>query len=400
MYGWSSFFVRLPGLPGAEEYVFRDFAHFYVQGVVANERNAHALYDMDEQAAILRRVVPGAPDSHFPPVHGPQMSVFFSPLARLPYAAAMSVWLGLTVIVYGWCGYATWKACPQLRDQPWTVFWLLVAAPALRFDLGFAQTSAIGLACVTAGFLALRANRLFLAGLAIGSLAYKPQLGLAAAFVLLAALEWKVIAGAVVAAAAQIGAGCLYWGPSILRQYIGALRRLPGVLPTMEPLKFDMHSWRSFFELLGLPARVALPAYLVAAALTLAVALACWRARGPIAPRYAVLLVATVLVNPHMWVYDFILLTPAFLLLWDWALADPARTVGDVFPRLPIAGLRRQRLVVAFQALLYFCYFSPLLGALAELDRVQASVPALSVLALGVTGVLRSTPHADGLRNA
>jgi hypothetical protein len=392
MYGWSSFFVRLPGIPGADAHVFRDFAHFYVQGVIANERNTHALYDIDEQAAVLRRVVPGSPDSRFPPVHGPQVSLFFSPLARLPYVAAMSIWLGLTLLVYGWCGYRTWKACPRLRDQPWTVFWLLVAAPALRFDLGFAQTAAIGLACVTCGFLALRAERPFLAGLAVGALAYKPQLGLAAAFVLLVAREWRIVAGAATAVVGQFAVGCLYWGPGILRQYIGALRRLPDVLPTMEPLKFDMHSWRSFFELLGLPPSIALGAYAIAAAGTLAVALCAWWTRGPLGPRYAVLLVATVLVNPHMWVYDFIMLTPAFLLLWDWALGLGDRRVGDVFPRLLPATLRRQPLVSALVGLLYFCYFSPLLGALAEVDHVQASVPALFILGLGTVQVLRSAP--------
>jgi alpha-1,2-mannosyltransferase len=391
VYGWASFVVQLPlGLGLSDTHTVRDFAHFYVQGVIANEQNAQALYDIDAHAAVMRRVLPGTEDLRFPPVYGPQISVLFGPLARLPYTAAMNLWLALTMLVYGACGFAFWKACPRLRDSAWTAFVLLLAAPALRFDLAFAQISAIGLACVTAGFFALRANRLFLAGLAIGSLAYKPQLGLAAAFVFLCAREWRIVFGAVIAAAAQLAIACLYWGPAILLSYAATLRRLPSVAAGMELHKFHMHSWRPFFDLLGLPAAVATGAYVAAAALTAVIALRCWRSRGPLAVRYSVLLLATVLVDPHLYVYDLIVLVPAFLLLWNWALEQDNRTVGDLLPSLPPAWLRRQSFSAAFQWLLYFCYMSPLFAVVAYVLHVQVSVLALGLLGLVLAGLLSS----------
>ena len=274
---------------------------------------------------------------------------------------------------------------------------LLAAAPALHFDLGFAQASAIGLVCVTVGFLALRAGRPFLAGLAIGSLAYKPPLGLAAAAVFVGAGEWWIVLGAALAAFGQVGAGVLFYGPAVLLPYFHALTRIPSVAAEMEPFTYHIHSWRGFFELLRLPAPIAFAAYVIASLGTLAAALVCWRRRGPLAVRYSVFVIATILVDPHMYVYDFLLLTPALLLLWDWLLGQSTRPVGDLLPWMP-RRLRRQPFPRAVEWLLYFCYFSPLFGAVAALIRIQLSVLALSLLGLTVASV--STPPIPALSSA
>jgi hypothetical protein len=376
VYGWTLILTRVSHLEP-----LRDFSHFYVQGVVALERRAHALYDRDELASVLRRAIPGG-DLRFPPVYGPQISVFFSPLARLPYMLAVYVWLGLSLFTYAACGYAVWRVCPRLHDRPWTIVLLLAAAPALYFLLAFEQASVLGLVCVTAAFLALRAGRLLTAGVAIGSLAYKPPLGLAAAAIFVLAGEWRIVLGAATAAAAQLAIGCLYWGPSILGAYVTALLRFQGVAADMESKTNYMHSWRAFFDLVGLPGHVALAAYVVASVFTVAVALRCWRARRPLALRYSTFLLATVLINPHLYAYDLVLLTPALLLLWDWVLAEPDRPLAEVFPRLRLGGFGRRSFGVYFQWLLYICYLSPLFSVLATAARVQSSVLALSLLGL------------------
>ena len=331
----------------------------------------------------MPRLVPGVTDMRFPPVYGPQISLMFAPFARLPYGASLAVWLFASLAACLTCGYLVWKACPRLADRSWTIALLLVADPALHFVLGFAQISAIGLVCVTGGFFALRANRPVLAGLAIGSLFYKPQLGLAAGFIFLFAGEWRIVLGAAMGVVVQIAAACVFWGRSIVADYVRSLVRwLPQVPANFEASKAHMHSWRAFFDLLGLPSSVALGAYLVAAAITLTIALRCWRGRGPLAVRYSVLLIATVLVDPHMYWSDLIVLVPAYLLLWNWALEQGGRRVGDVLPGLPFSWLRMHRFGAAFEWLLYFCYLSPLFGILAEADRIQLSVLGFSALGL------------------
>src|SRR5207302_2993747 len=82
-----------------------------------------------------------------------------------------------------------------------------------------------------------------------------------------------------------------------------------------------------------------------------------WRSRLPLPVRYSALLLATVLVSPHLIVYDMVILAPAFLLLADWLLVRPQDDFG-----------RRLGIV------LYFLYLSPLVGPLSQWVRVQLSV--------------------------
>jgi hypothetical protein len=377
-YGWARVLEQIPNLEP-----IRDFMHFYVQGVVAREHNAAALYDMAAMGRMVPRLVPLAHESTYPPVYGPQVSVFFLPFAWLSYHEARNLWVLISCAIYALCCYAIWRVCPRLHDRPRRTLVLLVAAPGLHYMLGFVQVSAIALACFTAAFLALRANRPFLAGLAIGSLIYKPPLGIAAAVVFVAAGEWRVVAGAAIAAIAQIAIGCAYWGPSIMGPYVAALTRIPDVAYGMEPYRYHMHSWRAFFDLLQLPPRIALAAYAIAALGTLAIAVAFWRpstgsgqgpstgsgpgSRAPLVLRYAVLLLASVLVDPHLYAYDLVVLVPVYMLLWDWSIEQ-----GDT------ASTRR------FQWLLYACYFSPLFASAADVSRVQPSVLLMFALAVVV----------------
>jgi Glycosyltransferase family 87 len=406
VYSWVHVLVRIPYAEPP-----RDFVHFYVQGVIALEKDAGALYDIDRMADIAQRVLPGGQRPMYPPVYGPQMALLFTPLAALPYVVAQNVWVAVTILVYAACVYAIWRVCPRLRDQPGTTLVLAAAAPPLHFVLGFVQVSVLGLACATVAFLALRADRPFLAGLAIGSLVYKPPLGIVAAFVFGLTAIWpaqsklardgierRLVAGAAMAIAVQLGVGALYWGPSILPEYIGALTRLPRFTTAMEPNKFHMHSWRAFFDLLGLPNAVASVAYGIAAAATAIGALIAWRTRAPLALRYAALLIATVLVDPHLYAYDLLLLVPAFLLLWDWILSQPERRIGDVFPTATLIPqrVRKWSFNTTFLWLVYICYLSPLFITLADLAGIQLSAPLLGLLGAVILGVLRADATRSG----
>jgi glycosyl transferase family 87 len=422
VYSWMHILVRIP----LDEPV-RDFTHFYVQGVIALERDAASLYDIDRMADVAQRVLPGHQRVLYPPVYGPQMSLLFMPLATLPYMYARHTWVVITVLLYAACAYAIWRVCPRLHDRPWTTTVLVAAAPQLHYVLGFVQVSVIGLICVTVAFLALRANRPFLAGLALGSLAYKPPLAIGVGIVLFCDLiatqtrlaqptlkhdgsdslakpklaqRWsarRLVIGAIVAAVGQVAIGVAYWGPSILPPYLAALTRLPDVTDAMEPHRYHMHSWRTFFDLLGLPRLLALGAYLLASAATIAAAIVCWRSRGPVPLRSAAVIIATILVDPHLYAYDLVLLIPAFLVLWDWALGQPRRTVAETIPALTASAkasaLKKRcatwRFRSAFIWLVYICYLSPLFVTLADVARIQLSPLLLGLLVVVIFGVLR-----------
>jgi hypothetical protein len=104
---------------------------------------------------------------------------------------------------------------------------------------------------------------------------------------------------------------------------------------------------------------VALTLYLLTSAVVMVLAIRLWRPSVPLEIRYSALLLATVLVAPHLTTYELVLLAPAFL--------------------LTAQGIERAIIVPrrAFRAVLYFAYLLPLAGPLTSVTHVQLSVPVL-----------------------
>lgn len=340
-----------------------DFLHFYTLGSLALEHRGGDLYDMQVQSVIAQVRVPEAGQLLYVPLYGPQVSLLFAPLAVLPYPAALTLWLIANAILYAWCCYAVWRTCPRLQSEKLTVFILAAGYPAFMHLLAWGQTSGLALACFTAAYLAMRSGRLFVAGLAIGCLAFKPQLALASAVVFLCAWEWKIIAGALVTAVAQLATGWMYYGRSVMADYFQHLLHVQRVYSPLEPRPYQLHSLRSFWAMLVPSAGWAFILYVASAAAVLAITVHFWRSASPLELRFSALLLATVLVSPHLTVYDLVILAPAFLLISDWAMDHAAE------PQIHAVGL-----------LLYLCYLAPLIGPLSQWTRFQVSVPAFVAL--------------------
>ena len=89
---------------------------------------------------------------------------------------------------------------------------------------------------------------------------------------------------------------------------------------------------------------------------------------------------ATVLVAPHLTIYDLVILAPAFLLLANW-------TIDHRFPSIVIC--------------LYLCFVLQLIGPLARWTHVQLTVLAMAALLylLEKHGVTRDGVAALRIRN-
>ena len=135
-----------------------------------------------------------------------------------------------------------------------------------------------------------------------------------------------------------------------------------------------MHSLFSFFNALIPWSRIAVTLYLLSAAVLIIAAWRVWQAPVSVSLRYAFLLLATVLVSPHLNVYDLVILAPALLLIADWAVCHPLHPAA-----------RR------VQQLLYFSYALPLAGVATRYTHVQLSVVAMSGLVWAV-GPIVLTP--------
>ncbi|HWX93694.1 MAG TPA: glycosyltransferase family 87 protein [Terriglobales bacterium] len=340
-----------------------DFLHFYTLGCLALEHRGADLYNMQAQSALAQQKVPQAGRLFFVPLYGPQVSLLFAPLAALPYAMALAIWSLANAAIYAVCCYAIWKACPNLQSERWTVLLLAIAYPAFFHLIAWGQTSALALACLTAAWPALRSNHLYLAGISLGCLIFKPQLALAAAAVFLLARAWKVIAGALAASAAQLAAAWIYYGTPIMGDYFHHLLHVREAYALLEPRPYQMHSLRAFWAMLVPWSHFGFGLYLATAILVLWVTFTYWKSPAPLSLRYSALLLATVLVSPHLTVYDLLILAPAFLLTADWL------TTHKEDPQARWLGL-----------LLYLAYALPLVGPLAQWTHLQLSVPVMLVL--------------------
>jgi len=337
-----------------------DFLHFYTLGTLALNGRGDLLYDMQAQAVWMHQLVPASAGWSYLPLYGPQVSLLFAPLALLPYGWALLLWVLLNGAIYALCCFAVWTACPNLQREKWTVLILAAAFPGFFHLLAWGQTSGLALACFTLAFLALRKQRALLAGLAIGCLIFKPQLGVAAAVVFALALEWKIVLGAVIAAVLELGIGWAYYGSAVMQAYFHATWHVRDVLPRLEPRPYQMHSLRAFWGLLLPWPSLSFALYVVSALAVLALVLFCWKRSACLDLRFSELLIASVLVAPHLTVYDLVILAPAFLLLGNWAVGK----WGEAW-------------TAAVGALLYLCYPLFLLGPLAKITHVQLSVITL-----------------------
>jgi glycosyl transferase family 87 len=340
-----------------------DFLHLYTLGSLAAAHCSSDLYDMNAQALLAAERVPQAAGLRYLPLYPPQVSILFAPLSYLSYGWAVTLWWGCSALLYGICCYRMWGACPNLHGEGGTIIILALAYPAFFHLIAWGQTSALALGCFTLMFFALRDRREFLAGLILGCLIFKPQLGLAAAVVFVSVGTWKAVVGAAFSAVAQLAAGVLYYGVHPLREWLRTLANVGSVVPWLEPKPYQTHSLRTFWSMLIPWPDLAFGLYLLSAIAVLSLTIAIWKPTPPVplALRYSALLLATVMVAPHLTVYDLVILAPAFLVLCDWLAGQPdgslPRWLGTV---------------------LYLVYALPLLGPITRWTHVQLSVIAMA----------------------
>jgi Glycosyltransferase family 87 len=351
-----------------------DFLHFYTLGSLALAHRGADLYSMQAQAALATQHVPDATSILYLPLYPPQVSLFFAPLARMPYSYALALWLTLSSFTYLLCCYAIFRACPNLQNHKLPLAILALAFPAFWHLVAWGQTSALALACFTAAYFALRAQHEFLAGLALGCLIFKPQLAIATAIVFVITFRWRIILGAILSAVAQLTAAWLYYGVGPVRDWIRILRNVPHLLLLLEPRVYQTHCLRTFWTMLIPWTSISLAMYVITALLISVLTVTCWRSRIPLPLRYSALLLATILLAPHLTVYDLVILAPAFLLISNWIVPQPGS--------LATAHLK---------LLLYLAFVLPLVGPLARWTHLQLSVPVMAALLYEIWNLARKS---------
>lgn len=344
---------------------FQDFLQFPIAARLIAEGRASELYDRQVLAQGIRAIVGQETSVELQYFYGPQVALAFLPLVRLPFLLQAGIWVTLSLLMYFSCVYLLWKACPGLHPHPRLVAVCALAYPPVFHFFVRGQISAVMLACFAAAYLAFLARRDWLAGIALGFLILKPQFLVAVPLVLLLAKAWRPFVGLALSAIAQLTLTLVYFGWPVMRSYIGMLLHSAGQ-PTSTELTLSpiqMHSLRSFWTLLVPWPQGVWVLYILSSLAVIAMATAVWKSSSPVALRFSALVLAAVLVNPHLYIYDLLALAPALLLLTDWVLNNPQHPLSP-----------------ALRGLLYLAFLLPLFGPLSRWTHMQLSVPAFTVL--------------------
>lgn len=195
----------------------------------------------------------------------------------------------------------------------WLAFGL---APACFPSIVTGQTSVLWTAGLVGALAAIRAGNPIVAGILIGLLTLKPQLGVLIPIALLACGAWRTIFVAfgtmiAISIAATVFVGTEYWPEMIhmMRTHMDFMREsISGNGLMVSP--YAMLTGLGFSEQVGLSIQ-----WFLTAMSALAVALAWYSPRVCFDMRAAVLLIAIMLSSPYFWYYECTLAAPAALFM-------------------------------------------------------------------------------------
>ena len=363
--------MATPGLVDrAGRFKGTDHIYFYVMGSLMLDGRTEDLYSPEAHIAEgRRRIDPNLrlyqPYSNY----GPQVALAFVPLARLSYASSLTLFLLFTAICYGLSVWIIWRDLPGLAPYGRLVALLAAASPLLFALLRYAQLSAVTLLLLSLALAAVRRNRRFLAGIVLGTLIFKPQLGLVLGIALMMAAEWQVVAGAAAAGLTQITLAWTVSSTSVMRHYVDVLWRLLRDPSLVQIYPTELHSLRGFLQLLFPQSPFVNFISLASTAALLAIAIRVWKGRSDIGVRWGTLVLLTILASPHLLTYDLLLLSIPVLTFADWAVTH-----------------RDDRRHAAVKVCLLLLYLAPFSANLARLWPVQTSVIAIGALTyLGIS---------------
>jgi hypothetical protein len=271
-----------------------DFLSFWSASNLLWQGRPEAAYDHAALYAIEQSV--GGPDCPlYTWLYPPMAFLVVAPLAALPYFPALTAWLGITFI-----GYLTalWQFLPDRRTLiP------MIAFPPVFINLGHGQNAFLSAALLGWGLILLP-RRPWLAGILMGALIYKPQLGLLLPVALLAAGHWRALFGAVVSvvvlSAASYGLlGAEVWAAFLAKSEYSRQVLEQGLVPWQK-----MISSFAAARMLGAPVGLAWAMQTLVSLSSAAVVWRVWRAPTSYPVKVATVTIGTLLAAPLALDYD------------------------------------------------------------------------------------------------
>lgn len=302
----------------------RDFISFWGAAQLALDGVPAAAYDKDALRIVqLGAAAFEAGEMPFP--YPPAYLLLILPFALLSYPAGMAAWVALTFL-----GYLA-AARRLFPDSGW----LAAAFPAVLVNAAVGQNAFVTAGIFIAGMAALP-KRPFAAGLLLGCLVLKPQLGLLLPIAFVAGRHWRAFAGAAISSVGTLLAGLLIFG---LPATAAWLDQMPLYASIARDGLVGWHKLASIYasaRQAGLGQETAFALHLTGALTAAGAVWWAWRSEADSVTKAAVLAAATMLVSPYFFLYDaMILVVPLF---WLARAGAPPALIGGLWC-LPIVSI-------------------------------------------------------------
>ena len=291
-----------------------DVVAYYAAGKMVADGLADKLYQPEAVAQVEREVLGRTAGRHggLAFMNPPFVAALFQPLTRLPYNQAQAAWFALNAIALF---AAIGALLPELRRLPriWASVFVLAALASFPVFWSFLYGQISSFILLSwALFYRLTKDRHDLpAGLSLAATLIKPHLALAPIACLIATGRWRALLAFGAAAALLVAASVALVGPSVT--FVDYPSFLLGSLRWQREYGVDrphMYGWASFFPgVLHLSHGAALALAGIASAATLLAAVWVSRLyRHDGARPLLALVIASILISPHMHAQDLQLL--------------------------------------------------------------------------------------------
>ena len=275
-----------------------DFVSFWAAGHLALGGYPSLAYDAHAHRAVEQTVA--QMDGLMPFSYPPPFLFFVSAFAWAPYSIAYLLWLSATCGLY-------WAATKYFTPPRFAF-----AHPAAIVNAMIGQNGFL-----TSGLFLFGISRVaatpFTAGLILGVLVIKPQLGILIPVALLAGRQWRAIGGAAFSSLTLLVAAALVFGLDSYRGFFAMTQQLAAFMAA------DRWDWAhqasifGFFRFIGMPQPFALAAQAIVATTATVLTWRAWARQSE--QRGAILAAATLLVPPYVFTYDSLLLVLPFTIL-------------------------------------------------------------------------------------
>lgn len=324
-YAWTTKWTGTIPRDGTTLAVGRDFLNLWMYGRAAGSADPGRLYDLATYHDALRSLLGmelNGQNWSYPP------SIMFlaAPFGQLGYLAALICWTLFGIVVF--------LIVARRHVSDWRVLAPIVISPAALFCLISGQSSFLTAALLVAVFASLD-RRPLAAGVLIGLLTIKPQLGILFPFMLIASGRWRVFMAAAATSLAIVVVTAVVFGPQVWVDFVSKGLPVQGLV-LADPDRIATPFFPTVFMNLrglnlGYPAAMAVQAMFSTAALGAVIWAFGFRKDADPPLMMALFLACSVCASPYLLVYDLLPLTFAAVALLATARLDaPGRRLAQL----------------------------------------------------------------------